>query len=274
MFPVGITTGYGLPINGQTFREMKENRIDYLELSLGRDYGTDFRTVGKQVLDAGIGIWSAHLPFRPTDRLDISLESPELRRNTVAYFTELIETISDLGVDKFVIHPSTPLPVGASREERIKCSMDTLDKLAEVAARCGVALAVEDMVTSCIGCNLAEFGQILSANEKLRVCLDTNHLLTCSHEAFIREFGSKIITLHISDYTGDQERHWFPGEGIVNWPEIPKLLKSAGYNGVWMYELSLNGAKSVDRGRPLTFRDFRRNADEIFAGKNPTVIKL
>ena len=92
-------------------------------------------------------------------------------------------------------------------------------------------------------------------------------------EAFIREFGSKIITLHISDYTGDQERHWFPGEGIVNWPEIPKLLKSAGYNGVWMYELSLNGAKSVDRGRPLTFRDFRRNADEIFAGLKPTVIQ-
>ena len=274
MYSVGITTGYGLPINDQTFREMKENRIDYLELSLGREYDADFRTVGKRILDTGIGIWSVHLPFRPTDQLDISLESPELRRHTVAYFTELIETMSDLGADKFVIHPSTPLPAGASREERIKCSMDTLDKLAEVAARCGAALAVEDMVTSCIGCNLAEFGQILSANEKLRVCLDTNHLLTCSHEAFIREFGSKIITLHISDYTGEQERHWFPGEGIVDWPSIPKLLKAADYNGVWLYELSLNGAKSVDRGRPLTFRDFRRNADEIFAGKTPTVIKL
>ena len=273
MFPVGITSGYGLELSQPLLADMKESGIDYIELSLARGHDLDFQKIGQTTRSAGIGIWSAHLPFRPTDQLDISLEDPGLRANTVALFSELIQKSADLGVDKFVIHPSTPLPAGASREERIKNAMDTLDKLAEVASRWGASLAVEDMVTSCIGCNIEEFRQILSANDKLRVCMDMNHLLTCTHEAFIRAFGSKIITLHVSDYTGDQERHWFPGEGIIDWPSIPRLLRDAGYRGVWMYELSLNGAKSADRGRPLTFRDFRRNADEIFAGKKPTVIK-
>ena len=274
MFPVGITSGYGLELSDPLLADMKENGIDYIELSLAKCLDTDFQKIGQMTRNAGIGIWSAHLPFRPTDQLDISLEDPQLRANTVALFSQLIQKSTDLGVDKFVIHPSTPLPAGASREERIKCAMDTLDQLAEVAARCGASLAMEDMVTSCIGSTFEEFSRLLSANEKLRVCLDTNHLLTCTHEAFIREFGNKIITLHISDYTGDQERHWFPGEGIIDWPSIPRLLRDAGYRGIWMYELSLNGAKSADRGRPLTFRDFRRNADEIFAGKKPTIIKI
>ena len=273
MFPVGITTGYGFPLEEKTLRDMKESGLDYIELSLAQYPDLDFARVGKMTREAGVGIWSAHLPFRPVDRLDISLERPALRAETVSLFTELIQKTADLGVDKFVIHPSTPLPAGADRGERIKNAMDTLDKLAEAAARCGAALAVEDMVTSCIGCNMDEFRQLLSADDRLRVCMDMNHLLTCTHEAFIREFGSKIITLHVSDYTGDQERHWFPGEGIIDWPTIPKLLHAAGYRGVWLYELSLNGAKSADRGRPLTFRDFRRNADEIFAGQKTTVIK-
>ena len=51
--------------------------------------------------------------------MDISLESPELRRHTVARFSELIRQVSDLGVDKFVLHPSTPLPEGTVKAVEI-----------------------------------------------------------------------------------------------------------------------------------------------------------
>ena len=274
MFPVGITTGYGLPMHVQTFREMKENGIDYIELSLNRTYDMDFSQIGQLVKEAGIGIWSAHLPYRPVEQVDISLESPTLRQNIVTHFTELIQQVSDLGVDKFVLHPSTPLPEGCDREERKKCSMDTMDKLAEIACRCGAVIAVEDMTLRCLGNSAEELRELISVNDKLRICFDTNHLFGNTHEDFARQLGDKIVTLHISDYAEDGEKHWFPGEGIVPWSSIPKLLQDAGYRGVWMYELSLNGAKSVDRGRPLTFADFRRNANEIFAGIRPTVIKL
>lgn len=274
MFPVGITTGYGLPLNEQSLADMKESGIDYIELSLNREYDVSFQQIGQMTREAGIGIWSAHLPYRPVDQVDISLESLELRRHIVAHFSELIRQVSDLGVDKFVLHPSTPLPEGCDRAERKKCAMDTMDKLAEVAHSCGAVIAMEDMTLRCLGNSAEELREMLAVNDKLRVCFDTNHLFGNTHEDFVRQLGDKIVTVHISDYTEDGEKHWFPGEGIVPWRSIPKLLQDAGYQGVWLYELSLNGAKSVDRGRPLTFRDFRRNADEIFAGKTPTVIKL
>lgn len=145
-------------------------------------------------------------------------------------------------------------------------------KLAEVAHSCGAVIVMEDMTLPCLGNSAEELLEMISDDDKLRICFDTNHLFNNTHEEFVRLLGDKIVTVHLSDYTETGEKHWFPGEGIVDWPEIPKLLKSVGYNGVWLYELSLNGAKSADRGRPLTFRDFRRNADEIFAGKKPTVI--
>lgn len=273
MFPVGITTGYGLLLNKQTLADMKKNGIDYIELSLCREYDVSFQQIGQMTHEAGIGIWSAHLPVRPKDQLDISLESPELRRHTVAHFSELIRQVSDLGVDKFVLHPSTPLPDGCDRKERKKCAMDTMDKLAEVAHSCGAVIAMEDMTLPCLGNSAEELREMISVNDKLRICFDTNHLFNNTHEEFVRLLGDKIVTVHLSDYTETGEKHWFPGEGIVDWPQIPKLLKSVGYNGVWLYELSLNGAKSADRGRPLTLRDFRRNADEIFAGKKPTIVK-
>ena len=273
MFSVGITTGYGVPLNPESLAGMKESGLEAIELSPGLGIGVDFPGIRKMADAAGIRLWSCHLPFRPVDEIDISLESKQLRDRTVQLFSELIRKCADIGVDKFVIHPSTPLPPDAQREERLKYSMDTLHRLAEVAAPCGAVLAVEEMTPRCLGCSVQEMQYILSAHEKLRVCFDLNHLFTGTHADFIKHLGDKIVTLHVSDKDALGERHWLPGEGVNPWYEIYASLKQSGYQGVWLYELSLNGAKSVDRGRPLTFRDYYRNAMEIFSGQPITVIR-
>ena len=136
----------------------------------------------------------------------------------------------------------------------------------------GAVIAAEDMIPSCIGRDIGEMQTLLAANDKLRVCFDVNHLLVDSHADFVHALGDKIVTVHISDYDGVNEQHWLPGEGVIDFPAVYSLLRGCGYEGVWIYELSLNGAKSADRGRFLTYRDFRRNADLIFSGKNPPKI--
>lgn len=272
MYPVGITTCYGLPLSEETLFQLKAAGLDAIELSLKLDAEQDLSAIRKMADAANVRIWSCHLPFRPTDVLDISLESSLLRKNTVARFSDAICRCADIGVDKFVVHPSTPLPLDADRNERKKCSMDTLNQLAEVAHSCGAVIAVEDMTQRCLGNSAEELAEIISVNDKLRICFDVNHLCNNTHRDFVRQLGDKIVTVHISDYNGVEEKHWFPGEGTNDWHEIYHLLQSIGYNGVWLYELSLDGAKMVDRGRPLTFQDFRRNADEIFTGQPLTVI--
>ena len=65
-----------------------------------------------------------------------------------------------------------------------------------------------------------------------------NHLLQETSEEFIVRVGSRITTLHISDYDGIDERHWLPGveKGVINWNNVVDSLVSIGYEGPFMFE--------------------------------------
>ncbi|MBN3523411.1 hypothetical protein [Paenibacillus apiarius] len=39
-------------------------------------------------------------------------------------------------------------------------------------------------------------------------------------EAFIDQLAPHIIAVHISDYDGQDEKHWMPGAGINNWHDL------------------------------------------------------
>ena len=93
---------------------------------------------------------------------------------------------------------------------------------------------------------------IMKANDKLRVCYDTNHLLGEAPLDFIKKIGPKIITLHVSDYDFINERHWLPGEGDNDWQAVYSALSDVGYNGVWMYEVGLLPPKTIER-RPIDY---------------------
>jgi len=49
-----------------------------------------------------------------------------------------------------------------------------------------------------------------------------------------------IITTHLSDYDGEDEKHWMPGAGVVPWKQVYDTLTAAGYEGPWLFELGRN----------------------------------
>lgn len=213
-----------------------------------------------------IELWSYHLPFGPFREIDISSPDKELREHTIRYFSELIKKAGDIGIDKVIIHPSGEPISDDMRAEKLKCSMDSLDRLAEIAFLEGVTIAVEDLPRTCLGNTADELAKIISVNDKLRVCFDTNHLLSDNNVNFMRTLGDKIITVHVSDYDFINERHWLPGEGKVDWKEFMTEFNQIGYDGVWMYEVSLVCPPTIVRDRDLTFEDFYQNANRIFNG--------
>ena len=232
--------------------------VDYKNLqALSRRYGVD--------------LWSYHLPFMPFEELDPSALDETVRCHTVAYFTELMQKGADIGIDKFVIHASGEPLADVERAARLQCAMQSLDTLAEVAHAHGAVLAVEDLPRSCLGNTGAEIETLLSANDKLRVCLDTNHLLSEDVGGCIRRLADKIVTVHISDYDFINERHWLPGEGKLDWKAIYEAFEEVGYDGVWMYEIVLECPKTILRDRALTFRDFYDNATALFRKETPRV---
>ena len=257
-------------ITEDTFAAIADAGLSTVEIN---GTGHDFKAFARYAQRHGVTLWSRHLPYFPFEQQDIAQANPEIRRQIVAFHTQLIREGADAGIRVFVLHPSTPITESMPRQERLRCAMDTLNQLAEVADAAGVVIAVEDMILSCLGNSARELAQLISVNDKLRVCFDVNHLFNNTHREFVELLGDKIIHTHISDYDFVEERHWFPGEGKINWPELYAALQSIGYSGVWNYEVGLAGAKMADRGRALTYTDVYNNALEIFSGKHPHVIK-
>ena len=275
MLEIGLSTS-GFALNEENFTKLSAAGIKNAELcvSFPMYASLNHKEIRRASDAAGVRLWSYHLPFAGAKEFDIASLDEELRKSTLNTLSEYVKRGADIGIDKFVIHPcgEPKSSDGAVREEEILRSMSSLDYLATLAAREGAIIAVEDLPRSCLGNTAAEIERLISANDKLKVCFDTNHLLTENNVDFIERLGEKIVTVHVSDFDFINERHWLPGEGKLDWQAIYKKLLEKGYRGPWLYEIGLEpNPKTIDR-RTLEFSDFYNNAMEIFEGKTPTPI--
>ena len=76
------------------------------------------------------------------------------------------------------------------------------------------------------------------ASEQIKICVDVNHFLQEPAEAGVLALGNRIVTTHISDHDYENERHWLPGEGKIDWNALLAAFESIGYQGVFNYEVS------------------------------------
>ena len=155
----------------------------------------------------------------------------------------------------------------------MKYAKESLVILSDICAEYGARILVENLPRTCLGKDAGEIKELLSADERLRCVFDTNHLLGGRKpEDFAREIGDKIVSLHVSDYDGIDEKHWLPGEGIVDWVALMDALDDIGYDGPFLYELGYTTPNTVSRTRELTPEDFIRNHNELEARAELTVI--
>ena len=273
MYKIGLSS-CGFPLTEENFKALKESKIDVIEISMRSDLyaSIDYKELKSLSQRYEVGLWSYHLPFDPFSEIDISSLDRELRENAIRLYTKMIEEASDIGIDKFIVHPSGEPIAPKERGDRMQYSMQTLDILAEIAHRCGAVIAVEDLPRTCIGNTGDEIATLIGANDKLRVCFDTNHLLGEESTRFMKKLADKIITVHISDYDFVDERHWLPGEGKLDWNTLFETFKEIGYGGVWLYEMGLKCPATIARDRDLTFDDFYDNAIQIFSQKKPKAL--
>ena len=271
MYKIGLSTPCGL-ITDENLASHNAVGFDVIEISDAMDgYARfDFDRAHALLEKYGIKPHSMHLPFSPFTELDLS--NPALAERTLEYYRGLIEKGTRIGVKIFVIHPSGEPIKDEARALRMATAKQSLAVLAEIAGEHGAVIAVENLPRTCLGKNSAEIAELISAHGALRACFDMNHLLAENTADFMRRIGENIITTHISDYDFVNERHWLPGEGKVDWQEVISVLREIGYSGPWIYELGFACPKTILRDRALTCEDFARNAAELFAGEELTVI--
>ena len=271
--PVGLST-CGKDLTPALFGAYAAAGIEMAEISTAtQNYPVlPYRAIGKWAKDAGVTLWSFHLPFVPWEGYNIANLDLSLRRGILALLGEYIKRAADLGIPRMVIHPSGEPIAPHDRPRSMELAKEGLALLSRVANEMGAHLCVEDLPRTCLGNSSAEILELLTADPSLTVCFDTNHLLGEPIADFVRAVGKKIETLHVSDYDFIDERHWLPGEGKIDWRELMDLLDEVEYKGAFLYELGFRAPRSVARPRPLTCEDFARNAAELEARAPLTVM--
>ena len=271
VYKIGLSS-CGKKLHRELFAEYSESGITEIEISESDYENFDYREVYKFSNDYGVNLWSLHLPFAPFDVIDISSKDKQLRDNTINLLTEIINKGAEIGIDKFIVHPSGEPLDDNDRNERMKYAKESLSKLSDVCEKNGAVICVEDLPRTCLGHSIEEMKKLVADDQRIKVCFDTNHITIQKPEDVILSIGDRIVTLHISDFDFINERHWLPGEGKINWQVTLNALAEIGYNGAFMYEIDYACPKTILRNRNLTAKDFVRNANELFSGSDITLI--
>ncbi len=270
-FSLGISLGV-YPTEA-IFASCAAEGIRYIELSPHDEYErifADAEAIKAMAARHGITLRSLHLPFG-RETLNFCAPDVRVREDNMRVQREMLRGAAALGVKYVIAHGGIPEPQ-TERKKYLAIARENIATLQAEASPLGIHVCVESLLPSCIGRNAKELSYILAAHPDLRVCLDPNHLFDENHVDLIRAVGEKIAAVHFSDYDGLDERHWMPGEGVIDWPAIVGTLASVGYDGPLLYEVNpFRTPKSIDR-RALTFADFRENHAALCRGEIPAPI--
>jgi len=220
-------------VSEEVFKAYANAGIDWMEISLPCDAydALNYDQIAFWAKKHGIGLWSIHLPFS----YECNIANPNKDRSdqTVERHLSILKKASEIGVRYAVIHPSGEPNEEKDRKVLLERASENLGKLCAFADGSGMIVAVEDLPRSCLGNCAKEIMFFLERNPSLRVCFDTNHLTNDDNMSFVKAVGSKIVTLHVSDYDFIDERHALPGEGKIMWQELILELKNVHYNGAF-----------------------------------------
>ena len=252
-YEVGTTTAvWGKTYGAEQLSQALDNGVNHIEVAVNQCYRgvpenevePRMRSVAASIDSAGIDVWSVHLPFSRT--LDISVTDDSLRAANVEFIARMIRLCSELySPQRYVLHPSSEPIEDSEREERITNSIASIGILKKVADEVGIALCIENLPRTCLGNTPEELVRIVDAVPGTYICFDTNHYVKGTTAHFIEVAGSRIKTVHISDYDFVNECHWLPYEGDIEWGAFMKdMSEKADYDGVMMYEVTKHKDKT------------------------------
>jgi sugar phosphate isomerase/epimerase len=78
-------------------------------------------------------------------------------------------------------------------------------------------------------------------SERLGFCFDSGHQnLVKTNIDCLKEFGNRLMAMHLNDNDGNNDAHLLPFEGTVDWDKITQQLKYIQYKGAIAFEVDSN----------------------------------
>ncbi|MBT3382031.1 MAG: sugar phosphate isomerase/epimerase [Lentisphaerae bacterium] len=205
--------------------------------------------LGRMLATSGVRVATVHCPFG--GGLDISCLDDAVCEIGRGVLVEAIALAEELGAPMVVVHASTEPITDAERPARLRRSRESLASVADRCGESGIRVAVELLPRTCLGNTVDELLALLEglSEEVFGVCLDVNHLMDRFADLpnVVRRLGDRLITLHLSDYDGVDEKHWMPGEGVIDWRAFMLALQEIGYTGPFNYEAKPHGDTPAEK---------------------------
>jgi sugar phosphate isomerase/epimerase len=232
----------------QEIKWISDNGFDFIDLTIEplRAYKIDIKRVRRALRDFNLEAIGHTNPFLPS-----IFPIQSIRKACLREFKKYVEVFSALEIKLMNIHPFYGAPF-FSDEDKIKANIQFLKQVNKLCKSMGFTLMLENYIRPFDTPEV--FSRILEEVPDLRILLDVGHCNINQEEnlteAFFREFGDKIIHLHLSDNKGSGDDHLPLGCGNIEWKEIIKIIKKAGFNSTITLEVF-----SPDRDYLLLSRD-------------------
>ena len=267
--PKPLKIGYALGLTKVSAEQMKYAKsvgMDYVEISFGdlidgnrnfkvsdEEFTRLMQNAKKAADDAGIQIWSIHMPFGK--HIDLSLTDEAERQQVVALHRKVLVFCEILQPEIILFHPSYYLGLN-EREVRKKQLVKSATELNKSVRSMNSTMVIENMLGPELLVDVErerplcrtveETVEIMNCLPKsIYAAVDMNHIN--NPENLISALGKRLKSVHIADGTGAAENHFFPcsGQGTNNWTEILAALHEARYTGPFLYESAFDDARDL-----------------------------
>jgi sugar phosphate isomerase/epimerase len=176
-----------------------------------------------------------------------------------------VETASELGIEKVVLHPPSLMGLGKFAREKVRrYGLSSLRTILEEAKHFNLTVCMENMFPKTGSfATPGEFRTLLEEFPELSMTLDVGHAFLAGGLRnvleFISLFGDRIHHVHANDNFGRVDSHLPVGAGLIDFARISKELKASGYDDTMTVEVFSRDREYLTMSR----EKLRRLWDEV-----------
>lgn len=181
----------------------------------------------KMVSNFGLTLDNIHTPFCNSN--DLWSEYFSVRSKIIKQYLTWLEDCAKFNIPIMVMH----IMEGDIVPKLNKYGIESISYLTRKAQELNVKIALENTkFADGITFILSEI-----KSDYLGLCYDSSHARLNKDEFLLKDFGHRLITCHISDSDGQEDRHWLPGNGEINWKDFYSSFPKESYSGNLILEV-------------------------------------
>ena len=235
-------------------------QMDYLELAMDSPMA-HYSLIREQkaAIRKALGIWKMGLVCHLPTFVYLAHLTESIRQASLQEVIGALETASDLGGEKVVVHPGyiDGLAVHVL-DDALNLVMAALEKIWLRSSQLGLMLCIENMFPG-VGpfVEPENFEPIFTSFPDMKLVLDTGHANIGDRGGhrlldFIHRFGTRLGHLHVSNNNGRCDEPLPVGHGTIGFKAMVRALKRIGYDDTLTLEIfSPNRADLVTSRRKL-----------------------